>query len=45
MNHPRIPQLLDFLASELRDSGWDVKRFVKLLLMSDAFRRDCTRDT
>ncbi len=37
---PTHPQLLDFLASELRDSGWDMKRFVKLLLMSDAFRRD-----
>ncbi len=37
---PTHPELLDYLASELRDSGWDVKRFVKLLLMSEAFRRD-----
>ena len=37
---PTHPELLDYLASEFRDSGWDVKRFVKLLLMSEAFRRD-----
>ena len=37
---PTHPELLDWLASELRDSGWNVKQFVKLLLMSEAFRRD-----
>ncbi len=37
---PTHPELLDYLASELRDSGWNVKQFVKLLLMSEAFRRD-----
>ncbi|MHB8970134.1 MAG: PSD1 and planctomycete cytochrome C domain-containing protein [Pirellulaceae bacterium] len=37
---PTHPELLDYLASELRDSGWNVKQFIKLLLMSDAFRRD-----
>jgi hypothetical protein len=31
--------LLDWLASEFREMGWDVKRFVKMLVMSDAFRR------
>ena len=41
---PTHPELLDYLASELRDSGWNVKQFVKLLLMSDAFRRDCAHD-
>ena len=37
---PTHPELLDYLASEFRESGWDVKRFVKMLLMSEAFRRD-----
>ena len=37
---PTHPELLDWLASELRDSGWNVKQFVKLLLLTDAFRRD-----
>ena len=36
---PTHPEMLDWLASEFRSSGWDVKRFVKLLVMSDAFRR------
>jgi hypothetical protein len=31
---------VDYLADEFRESGWDVKRFVRLLLTSDAFRRD-----
>jgi hypothetical protein len=37
---PTHPELLDWLACNLRESGWDVKRFVKLLLMSEAFQRD-----
>ncbi len=37
---PTHPELLDYLADEFRESGWDVKRFVRLLLTSDAFRRD-----
>jgi hypothetical protein len=36
---PSHPELLDWLASEYR-GGWDTKKLVKLLVMSDAFRRD-----
>jgi hypothetical protein len=37
---PTHPDLLDWLASEYRDNGWDTKRLIKLLVMSEAFRRD-----
>ncbi len=35
---PTHPELLDTLAYDLRES-WDIKRFVKTLLMTDAYRR------
>ena len=35
---PTHPKLLDRLAFELVDSGWNVKRQMKLLVMSDAYR-------
>ncbi|WP_165229150.1 PSD1 and planctomycete cytochrome C domain-containing protein [Aquisphaera insulae] len=37
---PVHPELLDWLAVEFREGGWDVKRIVKLVVMSDAYRRE-----
>jgi len=36
---PSHPELLDWLAVEFMESGWDVKRIVKLMAMSDVYRR------
>ncbi len=37
---PVHPELLDWLALEFRDSGWNVKQMVKLLVMSATYRQD-----
>lgn len=37
---PSHPELLDWLAVEFRDSGWDMKHMVRLIVMSAAYRRD-----
>ena len=36
---PSHPELLDWLAVEFEDSGWDVKHIVKLIAMSSAYRQ------
>ena len=37
---PLHPELLDWLAADFMENGWDVKRTLKLMLMTRAYRQD-----
>jgi hypothetical protein len=39
---PSHPKLLDWLALEFRDSGWDVRKLFKLMLTSATYRQGAT---
>ena len=39
-NAPSYPELLDWLAVEFRESGWDVKHMVRLIVTSSTYRQD-----
>lgn len=36
---PSHPELLDWLAVEFRETGWDVKKFFKMMVMSNTYRQ------
>ncbi len=36
---PTHPELLDWMAVEFRESGWDVKKFYRLMVMSSTYRQ------
>lgn len=39
---PTHPRLLDWLAVDFRENGWDVKALVKLIVMSSTYRQEST---
>lgn len=41
-NLPTHPELLDYLAVEFRESGWDVKQLFRLMVTSAAYRQATT---
>ena len=42
---PSHPELLDWLAVEFRESGWDMKHMYKLMVMSAAYRQSAKVDS
>lgn len=41
---PTHPELLDWLAREFMESGWDLKKFHRLVVLSTAYRQSSHRD-
>ena len=41
---PSHPELLEWLASELMENGWSLKKLHKLLLLSSTYRQSATRE-
>src|SRR5690606_6989852 len=39
---PTHPELLDWLARQLTDNGWKIKRLHKLIMLSSAYQMDST---
>lgn len=39
---PTHPELLDYLAVEFREKGWDIKYMLKLMVMSSTYRQSST---
>jgi Protein of unknown function (DUF1553)/Protein of unknown function (DUF1549)/Concanavalin A-like lectin/glucanases superfamily/Planctomycete cytochrome C len=39
---PSHPELLDWMAMEFRDTKWDIKRFFKMILMSNTYQQAAT---
>ncbi|MEL7161259.1 MAG: DUF1553 domain-containing protein, partial [Bacteroidota bacterium] len=37
---PTHPALLDYLATDFRESGWDVRALLRKMVLSEAYRRD-----
>ena len=42
---PTHPQLLDWMAVEFMDSGWDIKHMVRLLVLSNTYRQSSIAST
>jgi hypothetical protein len=40
--YPSHPELLDWLAVEFRESGWDTKRLLRLIVTSSTYRQSAT---
>ncbi|MBY0504212.1 MAG: DUF1553 domain-containing protein [Bryobacteraceae bacterium] len=39
---PSHPELLDWMAVEFRESGWDMKKFYRMMVMSSTYRQAAT---